>query len=35
MLIKEDINKIIQEANTFLNEKQAYLQYLKTDDEIR
>ena len=33
MLIKEDINKIIQEANTFLNEKQAYLQQLKTDDD--
>ena len=33
MLIKEGLNKIIQEANTFLNEKQAYLQNLKTDDE--
>lgn len=31
--IKEDINKIIQEANTFLNEKQTYLQQYQIDDE--
>ena len=35
-IINEDINKIINEANTFINEKQAYLQQLKTnDDEIK
>jgi hypothetical protein len=33
MLIKEDIKNTIQEANTFLNEKQAYLQKYKIDDE--
>ena len=32
-VIKEDINKIINEANIFLNEKQAYLQQLITDDD--
>jgi hypothetical protein len=31
--IKEEINKIIQDANIFVNEKQAYLQQLKTDDD--
>jgi hypothetical protein len=31
--IKEDINKIIQEANIFLNEKQSYLQQYKIDDD--
>ena len=31
--IEEDINKIIHEANTFLNEKQAYLHQYQTDDE--
>ena len=31
--IKEDINKIIQEANAFLNEKQAYLQQFQINDE--
>ena len=32
-LLKEDINKTINEANTFINEKQAYLQQLITDDD--
>jgi len=31
--IKEDIDKIFQEANTFLNEKQAYSQQYQIDDE--
>ena len=31
--IKEDINKIIQDANIFLNEKQSYLQQYQIDDE--
>lgn len=31
--IKEDINKIISDANTFLDEKQAYLNQNKIDDE--
>jgi hypothetical protein len=34
--IEEDINTIIQEANTFISEKKAYLQQLITnDDEIK
>ncbi len=32
-LVKEDANKIIQEANTFLYEKQSYLQQYQIDDE--
>ena len=31
--VKEYLNQTINEANTFLNEKQAYLQQLKTDDD--
>ena len=31
--LKEDINKIVQEANTFINEKQAYLRQYKIDEE--
>ncbi len=31
--IKEDINEVIQEANIFLKEKQAYLQRYRIDDE--
>jgi len=31
--VKEYLNKTINEANTFLNEKQVYLQQLKTDDD--
>jgi hypothetical protein len=33
LLIKEDINKLINEANLFINEKQAYLQQYKLDDD--
>jgi hypothetical protein len=32
-LLKEEIFKIINETNTFINEKQAYLQQLITDDD--
>ena len=31
--IEEEMYKIIQEANIFVNEKQAYLQQYKIDDE--
>jgi hypothetical protein len=31
--LKENINKMIKEANTFINEKQAYLQQYQIDDE--